>query len=210
MNKKNYSNRFSEEYNETINLYIKLHKDGSSSTDAQETFDGRSLKFFFNTIKIILEKTKSSSIIDFGCGKAKYYFKEITIKNVKHKNITDFWNIDEYYLYDPGVKKFSKYPAKKSDGVICIDVIEHIPEKDIFIFFDNLFRLANKFIFVVVACYPANKTLPDGRNAHLCIKKPAEWKKIFSELKLKHPLISPYIVCAVEREKFVVGISWFG
>ena len=78
MNKKNYSNTFSEEYNETINLYIKLHKEGTSSTDAQETFDGKSLKFFFNTIKIILEKTKSSSIIDFGCVKAKYYFKEIS------------------------------------------------------------------------------------------------------------------------------------
>ena len=194
MNKKNYSNRFSEEYNETINLYIKLHKDGSSSTEAQETFDGRSLRFFFNAIKIILEKTKSSSIIDFGCGKAKYYFKEITIKNAKHKNIINFWNIDEYYLYDPGVKKFSKYPAKKSDGVICIDVVEHIPEKDIFNFFDDLFRLANKFIFVVIACYPSKKTFPDGRNLHLCIKTPAEWKKIFSEFKLKYPLIPLYFV----------------
>ena len=194
MSREKYSNRFSGEYNEAINLYIKLHKEGSGSTGAQETFDGRSLKFFFNAIKIILDKTKSNSIVDFGCGKAKYYFKEITIKNVKYKNITEFWKIDEYYLYDPGVEQFSKYPTKKSDGVICVDVLEHIPETDVFNFLDDLFRLANKFIFVVIACYPSKKTYPDGRNLHLCIKTLAEWKNIFSEFKLKYPLIPLYFV----------------
>ena len=108
MNNKNYSNTFSKEYNETINLYIKLHKDGSSSTEAQETYDGRSLRFFFNAIKIILEKTKSSSIIDFGCGKAKYYFKEITIKNAKHKN-NNAHNIKNIHMKMHNTKTITKY-----------------------------------------------------------------------------------------------------
>ena len=72
-------------------------------------------------------------------------------------------------MYDPGVTDFSKYPTKKADGVICIDVVEHIPENDAISFIEELFKLANKFVFIVIACYPAKNTLPDGRNVHLCI-----------------------------------------
>ena len=85
------------------------------------------------------------------------YFENVKIDNVNYHNIADFWKIQKYFLYDPGVKNFSKYPSKKADGVICIDVVEHIPERDVIKFIEELFRLANKFIFVVIACYPAKK-----------------------------------------------------
>ena len=35
------------------------------------------------------------------------------------------------HLYDPGVEEYSIYPKNKHDGVICTDVLEHIPEDDI-------------------------------------------------------------------------------
>ena len=35
---------------------------------------------------------------------------------------------------------FSTYPKKKYDGVICTDVIEHIPESDVINFIDKLFN----------------------------------------------------------------------
>ena len=31
-----------------------------------------------------------------------------------------------------------------------------------------------------IACYPAKKTLPDGRNVHLTIKNPDNWKILIS------------------------------
>ena len=65
------------------------------------------MKFFFQPIKQVIDLTKSKSIIDFGCGKAKYYFEEIIIKNNSYSNINNYWNIDDIYLYDPGVNKFS-------------------------------------------------------------------------------------------------------
>ena len=201
MNKKNIS--FSKEYQETLEIYKQLHLNGTEFESAKNTFDGKSLKFFFHPIKQVLDFTKSDSIIDFGCGKAKYYFEEININNNSYSNIANFWNIDDIYLYDPGVKNFSKYPTKKADGVICTDVVEHIPESDAKSFIEELFKLANKFVFIVIACYPAKKTLPDGRNVHLCIKSANEWKKIIKDIRPKFPNISPYVICATKRKQFI-------
>ena len=98
---------------------------------------------------------------------------------------------------------FSKYPTRKADGIICIDVVEHIPESDAISFIEELFKLANKFVFIVIACYPAKKTLPDGRNVHLCIKSANDWKKIIKDIRPKFSNISPYVICATERKEFV-------
>ena len=201
MNNKNIS--FSKEYQDTLEIYKQLHLNGTEFESAKNTFDGKSLKFFFHPIKQVLDLTKSDSIIDFGCGKAKYYFEEININNNSYSNIANFWNIDDIYLYDPGVKNFSKYPSKKADGVICTDVVEHIPESDAISFIEELFKLANKFVFIVIACYPAKKTLPDGRNVHLCIKSANEWKKIIKDIRPKFPNISPYVICATKRKQFI-------
>ena len=196
-------NIFSKEYQNTLNFYKEFHSKGTNLESPENTFDGKSLKFFFHPIKQVINLTKSNSIIDFGCGKAKYYFEEIYIKNNSYSNVSNYWGINDVYLYDPGVVNFSKYPNKKADVVICIDVVEHIPENDAIKFIDDLFQLAYKFVFVVIACYPAKKKLPDGRNVHLCIKTANEWKKIISDIKKKYPNISPYIICAIERKNFV-------
>ena len=196
-------NLFSKEYQNTLEIYKELHTNGTDLESPEKTFDGKSLKFFFHPIKQVIDLTKSNSIIDFGCGKAKYYFEEIYINKQIYNNVSNYWNINDVYLYDPGVLNFSKYPNKKADGVICIDVVEHIPEIDVINFIEELFNLANKFVFVVIACYPAKKTLPDGRNVHLCIKSFDEWKEIISKIKLKFSNISPYIICATSRKEFV-------
>ena len=196
-------NIFSKEYEKTLNVYKKLHLEGTKFDSPENTFDGKSLKFFFNPIKQIIDSSNSKSLIDFGCGKAKYYNEEVIINNTQYKNITSYWKINDYFLYDPGVKIFSKYPTNKADGVICVDVVEHIPEQDVINFIEELFRLANKFVFIVIACYPAAKQLPDGRNVHLSIKEVDEWKKIISEIKTKFSDISPYVICSTQRKKFV-------
>ena len=200
---KNKNKLFSDEYDKTLEIYKKLHTEGTQYDSPENTFDGKSLRFFFNPIRQVIELTNSKSIIDFGCGKAKFYNEEITISNIKYKNISKFWKIDDYFLYDPGVEKYSEYPSKNYDGVICVDVVEHIPETDVNEFVDELFNLANKFVFIVIACYPAKKTLPDGRNVHLSIKTVDEWKKIIKEIRTKYKKISPYVICSTNRNSFV-------
>ena len=195
-------NKFSENYQDLIKIYADMHKNGTDRDDAKGTFDGKSLKYFFLPIKQIIDLTKSQSLIDFGCGKAKFYFNEITVKEIYYNNVIEYWKIQDYYLYDPGVDNFSLYPSKKMDGVICIDVVEHIPQEDVINFIEDIFKLAKKFVFIVIACYPAWKKLPDGRNMHLSIKNPREWEGIISKFKTKYPNISPYVICATDRNKF--------
>ena len=103
------NNYFSKEYKDTLEIYKKLHLNGTELDSAENTFDGKSLKFFFQSIKQVIDLTKSKSVIDFGCGKAKYYFENIKIDNVNYNNIVNFWEIQKYFLYDPGIESFSKY-----------------------------------------------------------------------------------------------------
>ena len=180
-----------------------MHLEGTDFDIAINTFDGRSLRFFFEPIKNIIANTKSKSLIDFGCGKARYYFEKIKVKDITFQNVPKYWEINKYTLYDPGVDKFSKYPSEKADAVLCIDVIEHIPQQDKFEFINAIFKLANKFIFMNIACYPAIKFFPDGRNVHLTIKSPKEWKKIISDIKLNYPNVSPYVICSTGRKNFI-------
>ncbi len=194
---------YSKDYQNLINIYNKLHNEGNSNTPAEQMFDGKSLKMVFVAVKQVIEHTKSKSLIDFGCGKAKYYFNEVFIENNRYKNIYSYWGIDDIFLYDPGFHKFKNYPPNKADGVLCVDVVEHIPEQDVVRFVEEIFSLANKFVFIVIACYKANKYLPDGRNVHLSIKTPLEWKEIISKIRINYPSIRPYIICAEARKKFI-------
>ena len=200
-------NKFSENYQNLIKIYAGRHNKGAIWDDAESTFDGKSLKYFFSPIKQIIDSTKSKSLIDFGCGKAKFYFNKILISEIEYDNVIKYWNIEEHYLYDPGVINFSTYPNKKMDGVICIDVVEHMPPVDVIDFIEDIFKLAKKFVFIVIACYSAKKQLPDGRNVHLSIKNPKEWWKIISIFKAKYPNISPYVICATNRDGFGNGFT---
>ena len=69
---------------------------------------------------------------------------------------------------------------------------------------DHIFIGSNlSLVFIVIACYPAKKTLPDGRNVHLSIKTVDEWKKIIKEIRIKYKKISPYVICSTNRNSFV-------
>ena len=131
--------------------------------------------------------------MDFGCGKGFLYNNKFKIKKKEYNNLSEFWNIDDVYLYDPAVDEYSIYPKKKFDGVICTDVIEHIPEEDVINFIDNLFKLSKKFIFIVIATVPASKYFDNGINIHLCVKKQSVWEDIFIDFKNKYPEIDQYI-----------------
>ena len=84
-------NKFSGNYQDLIKIYADLHKNGTywghKKLKAKDTFNGKSLKYFFHPIKQIIDLTKSQALIDFGCGKAKLYFNKITIKEMEYKNV---------------------------------------------------------------------------------------------------------------------------
>tara|TARA_B100000965_G_C19375424_1_gene662228 strand:- start:136 stop:723 length:588 start_codon:yes stop_codon:yes gene_type:complete len=190
-------NKYSEYYYEVIEKYKLFHengiKKGNITKPGESTFLGYSLSRWILNIKEIIKINKCNSLLDFGCGKGFLYKNKFKINDEEYRNLLDCWKLDDVYLYDPGVKEFSVYPVRKFDGLICTDVIEHIPESDVLQFIENLFKLSNKFIFVVIATIPATKFFDDGNNIHLCLKTQEEWEKIFLEFKSKYPDINQYV-----------------
>ncbi len=190
-------NKFSEYYYEVINKYKLFHKNGIRKGDVikpgSTTFLGYSLTKWIVKIRDIIRKDNCNSLLDFGCGKAFLYKNKFKIGDKEFSNLSDFWNVQDIYLYDPGLEEYSTYPKEKYDGTICTDVVEHIPEADVISFIDELFKLSNKFIFVVIAIRPATKYFEDGNNIHLSLKKQDEWKKIFLSFKEKYPFVNQYI-----------------
>lgn len=186
-------NGFSKYYYEVIKKYKVFHENGIKNQPGFSTFLGYSLTKWILKIQEIIKTNNCNSLLDFGCGKAFLYKNKFKIGDKEFTNLSDFWNLKNIYLYDPGLEEYSDYPKGKYDGIICTDVVEHIPEDDVLNFIDELFKLSNKFIFVVIATMPASKYFDDGKNIHLSLKDQEEWKKIFLEFKKKYPNINQYI-----------------
>ncbi len=186
-------NKYSKNYYEIIEKYKSFHKNGIKNQPGISTFLGYSLTKWITKIKEIIEINNCKSLIDFGCGKAFLYNNDFKIADREFHGLSDFWGVNNIRLYDPGVEEYSTYPKGKHDGVICTDVIEHIPEDDVVNFIDGLFQLSNKFIFVVIATIPATKYFDDGTNIHLCLKDQSVWKDIFENFKNKYPEVIQYV-----------------
>ena len=125
-------------------------------------------------VEPFLEKYKPNSLIDFGCGKGGLIN---AIKDKYKINVSG---------YDPGVDEFSSWPARASDVVISTDALEHVElallEKTL-MGINELFTVS---AFLLIACYPAKKSLPNGRNAHLIVESPEWWRTtILNNIKAK-------------------------
>ena len=187
------NSKFTHDYYDLIKKYKDFHEFGIGKLLPQDTFAGTSLSPWALILRELFQKNNYKSLIDFGCGKAGLYEKEIDLDGKKFQGLSKFWDCDDIYLYDPAVEKYSKYPDKKADVVICTDVLEHITPQDIDFFIDNLYMLAEKLLFVVVSVRAASKFFEDGRNIHLTIKPPEEWKKIFKRFNDKYKSINTII-----------------
>ncbi len=75
--------------------------------------------------------------------------------------------------YDPAIEGKDGRPVF-ADLVVCTDVLEHIEPDRLDNVLTHLRTLARRAVFVVINTQPSNKTLTDGRNAHLIVE-PAVW-----------------------------------
>lgn len=106
----------------------------------------------------LAEKLGTRDILDYGCGKA------LLAKGLPFP----------IQSYDPCIPDFNRTPVP-ADIVVCTDVMEHIETECLDAVLDDLQRLTKRLLFLDVACRPAKKFLPDGRNAHITIQTPNWW-----------------------------------
>lgn len=131
---------------------------------AQRQFPGTSLRPWLTEITGLVNKTGAQNLLDYGCGLGEQYTVE---------KWHSAWGILPT-LYDPAVKGRDVRPKGTFHGVICTDVLEHVPDAEVGGVCADLCHYAERFLFVTVCCRAAKRILPDGRNAHITIK-PAKW-----------------------------------
>ena len=144
-----------------INQYKILHK---------RRHYGHSSEKMLKDILPLVKEIKPKTILDYGCGQSK---------------LIDKLPAKRRYRYDPAIEKYAQLPMKPVDLIICIDVLEHIPKKEIKNTLLGIKAICPKVIFDI-GIKPAKHVLPNGKNAH-CTVKPINWwmtkiKKIFRKV----------------------------
>ena len=139
-----------------IEEYRALHR--------QRAYPGTTIVPHAGLIEKLIRRTGARTILDYGCGAGTQYTK-LKI----HRN----WRV-RMTLYDPAAKRWAAKPAGQFDGVLCTDVLEHVPEDEIDGVAADLAGYARLWCFATVCCRPAKKTFADGRNVHVT-QRPLDW-----------------------------------
>jgi hypothetical protein len=175
----------SPRYQELGRIYRDVHEQGlpEEGIAADQLFSGKSLWDHIPRVRKLIEATAARSILDYGSGKGMLY----AARNIEGlasdpvPSVQAYWGVETIRCFDPGVPEFSAAPTGKYDGVVCTDVLEHIPEEDAGWFLGELFRFADRFVYANIASFPAAKTLPNGWNAHVTVKPPSWWAERIRE-----------------------------
>jgi len=114
---------------------------------------------------------KAGSVLDYGSGEGTLRMR--LTRGHKKRKIEGLGWTGKVYEYDPAVPR--KETARRADLVVCTDVLEHVEPKMLFNVLAHIRSLASRGIYLNIATRKSNKTLPDGRNAHLIIKSLKWW-----------------------------------
>lgn len=150
-------------------------------------FPGQQTLFAAPYIKNVIREYECKTLLDYGCGKGLQY---------SVNNIHSDWGV-EISLFDIGVLEYSIKPEGRFDLVTSTDMLEHCETEDIPEILQELNDYATKFVLVSISTRLAQKTLPDGRNAHLTVK-PQEWWLAEIEKVATLPWL---VLFEVEKEK---------
>jgi hypothetical protein len=113
------------------------------------------------------------SVLDFGAGQQSLgrYIAEHS-EYAKRKGLvwTDF---------DPGIAGIDDPSVLEGryDLVISSDVLEHVEPEQVAGTLEQLRRCARRAQYHHIACEPCGLILPDGRNAHLSVHSPEQWRE---------------------------------
>lgn len=155
-----------------LDEYKRLHDSG--------VFAGYSLLHFADNIYNMIKDTGSYTVLDYGSGKGYQYSK---------KKIDLYWGV-EVDCYDPGYEPFNVLPDKVYDGVVCTEVLEHVPEDEIDNAMQQIFARATKFVFLSISLGVASKRFSTGEQIHVTLKTADWWKDVIDRHNVRDVPIS--------------------
>lgn len=132
-----------------------MHKGGKFNNGAKQ----------FKLLVPFLDQYQPCTLLDFGCGKGAL----IACIQESYPG-TLCWG------YDPGHAEFSHMPDQTFDAVISTDAIEHVEPEYLARTLELISSKIDRVAFFRIACHPAKKLLPDGRNCHLIVEEPDWWR----------------------------------
>jgi len=155
--------------------------------------------FYHHVMARHLKPQEHLRILDYGAGKGSFKTHLITEITLSMKPLS--YEIEEY---DPAMPGIDIPPTRKTpyDVVTCLDVLEHVEPNCLEHVLEHIKTISKK-AFLVIACKASNKTLPDGRNAHLIVESREWW---FERLLRHWDTVTPlphkkrqesYLVCLV-------------
>jgi hypothetical protein len=146
----------------------------------------------------VLKSYGVTEFLDYGAGKGRLAF---AVENRLDVPLT-------VHHYEPAIREWAS-PPQPCRFVTCIDVLEHIEPGRLDDVLDDLKRVVAERGLFTVHTEPADKMLPDGRNAHL-IQQPPEWwlprfLERFDIVDFKRMKLGFYVI--VERKADTQGTS---
>lgn len=182
----------SARYQALLQMYRSLHDEGEKALGyrPEDTFSGVSLSAHIGRVKEFVQMTGSQNLLDYGSGKGRLYdLRDIPVAGSDRlcESIQDYWELDFIQCFDPAYGPFSVLPQGRFHGVICVDVLEHCPEDDLPWILEEIFGFADRFVYLTIASYPAEKTLPNGENAHITLRAPEWWDALLKRVAALRP-----------------------
>jgi hypothetical protein len=183
----------SPRYQELLSQYVQMHVRGEQfqKIPPEQTFAGQSLPRHCVAIKRLIDVHAARTILDYGSGKG-WQYRQVRVRlddGREFPSIPAYWDVAAITCYDPGYEPFQQLPTGMFDGVVSTDVLEHCPANDLPWIIGELFGYARKFVYANVACYPAQKRLSNGENAHCTVQTSAWWEALVKPIAAQYPQV---------------------
>ncbi len=194
--------KLSKKGNELISLYQEMAANGLDTTYGtrkENPYNSFQLKKFRYLCKDQISNAEIQTVLDYGGGGSDWDSPNFEIST--NKSAKEFFQIQEVHTFEPARGLLEK---KKSDCVVCVDVLEHIFIEDIPKVVSELFSLSKKLLVVNVACYEAAALLPNGENAHITVRSPHWWKGVFDAISSNYENVEVLLICSMDFKNGVI------
>ncbi len=122
--------------------------------------------------------TGCRSVFDAGVGSGGFYFNaknDFNVFGIEPSKVA----IEKYLKFEKNIRRRfiqdikNDYPPEACDLVVCLEVLEHIPDSDIPIVYENLLHIGRKYFIFSIA---SHEDVIEGHDLHVNLKGYEEWE----------------------------------